>query len=677
MFKSAKIMFAALAAFCTLNTFAVDLFLYDAKDKGKILGFNKNHPDYNSNGMGELAIPEVSEYNLVTPITYIAASAFKDENITSLILPEKLKIIGKAAFENNPIQTLIMPDSITTIQDKAFMNCQLKKVRLSRALKAIAKSTFENNKLKFIYLPKSVTSVNDRAFVNNLLEKAQFTQNIVYIGKSAFENNALTSVVLPQNLVNMMGKAFYKNKITSITFGELLQFIGNYAFSENEIKSVTLPDSLNVIGEGGFAHNQISEIKLPNGFNNISPRTFYDNKLKYMHLNLVEFVGSEAFAKNNICLIKLTSELPEDNEEEIEIKPMVIDSKAFSENPNLGALINEVVDCTTKVDSFLDATYYRIPSELEDDIVDININGTLPTGSFTNAYIEISFDTNGGGDAPDTIKAAKGFPTEILDTLQAEKPGYDFVEWETTSENSFMYEEDEKNYITSPEDTTLKAKWILSIHKADVKNSEFFAFTKSLNLSNVTSKKISKYKANFTQNWEILNIKPEYYQIIIDTVNEGNDIAICRLNHGWNMISVPSGRHRLSNFIPRHNEVQVSIYEHKGNGSYSKIDYKRDVLNVSDGYWVHADFSRESQKYLDYKFVGDFSVPEKNFKIGWNLFGPTQFGNPAPEASDETQISFYWDTQANDYVLKNEGHFKIGCAYWLLKLPEEEPEEEK
>lgn len=669
-----KFTLIALTLCFSAKSFAIDVFLYDSKDKGKILGFNKNHPNYKPGGMGELTIPKVSEYNQITPITQVAAAAFKGEKITSLTLPEKLEIIENAAFQNTPLKTVIMPDSITTIQDNAFSSCQLEKVRISRSVTSIGNNAFADNKLTYLYIPKSVLNISNSAFINNQLTTLQFSKNIINLGKSAFENNRLTSVKLPGSLINIHEKTFYKNNISSVTFGDNLQYIGDYAFAENKIKSLNLPKSLNVIGENGFAHNKISELKLPDGFNNISTRTFYDNELKYVHLNLVEFVGTEAFAKNDLFFIKLTSTLPEDGNS-LKIKPMTIESKAFVENKDLGTVISEVLECTINADSFLTAVYYPIPSEDKDHAVNLNINGKLKPGKYTTGYIDISFDTNGGGDAPATIRTAKGFPTKILKKLKAEKSGYDFVDWTVTSDKSFSYKTDAL-YISTVEDTSLKAKWILSIQKSDVSSSEFFAFTRSLALSNVKSSKISKYKAAFKQNWEILNQVPKYFQIVVNAVNEGNDIAICRLNHGWNMISSPIRRYRVSNFIPRHNKVKVTVYKHNGNGSYSQID-DNDILTVGDGYWVYADFSRESPKYFDYKFVGKFDEPEKTLPLGWSLFGPTQLENTAPPASSKTKISYYWDTLANDYVFKNEGDYKVGSAYWLLKFAEDKSEKEE
>lgn len=300
----------------------------------------------------------------------------------------------------------------------------------------------------------------------------------------------------------------------------------------------------------------------------------------------------------------------------------------------------------------------------------------MPLGKFTNGYINISFDTNGGGDAPATIKAPKGYLTQILDTLKAEKSGYDFLNWVTTSDKSFIKKEGEQEFISAIEDTTLKAEWLLSIQSDDVSTSEFFDFTRSLNLSSVKKSRISLYKASFKQNWEILHLKPDYFQLIVNEVNTGNQIAICRLNQGWNMISTPVRRWRLSNAVPRGNDVRLTIYKHRGNGTYSKID-DDDMLTVGNGYWVYADFSRESRKYLDYKFVGQFNESEKKLPIGWSFFGPTQFGKAAPKASSETQISFYWDTLASEYIIKNDSDFKVGCAYWLLKIAEEKPKEEE
>jgi len=666
---SVKAILILMTSLFSADAFAVRLFSYDVKDKGKILGFNKKHPSYKAGNMGALTIPSVSEYNGVTPIVYIGKNAFKGENLTSLSLPDTLKVIDEAAFQDNRISRLVMPDSISTVNKDAFKNCRMTRLRLSRMLTGVGESAFEKNQLKWLYLPKSVKSVAMNSFADNQLTSVQFTDGISYIGESAFTGNDLRMLRLPGTLTHIADKAFYRNRLISVSFGNRLNYIGKLAFSENQLQTVKLPKSVNVLNESAFAHNKLITVDLPDSLKNISNFAFADNNLQYIRLNLVEFVGREAFARNNLRLVIFSSKKPED--ENVNIKPMVVSSLAFAENAPLGTIINNVAKCSIAADSFPDGKYYQVPSEEDDMVIDLNRKMNLRPGQYTTGYVNLTFNTTGGGAAPKTIRTAVGKPTEILSKLKAERAGYEFVQWQLPVGKGFIFPDDEKLFVCISEDTALQAEWKLSVFKDDTAVSEFYDFTRALGLKSTFKNKIAAYKAQFEQNEDILKLKPNYYQIVVDAVNEGKEIAICRLNHGWNMVSTPVRRWRMDSVIPRQKKIGLTMYRHNGSGSYSRVD-ENDILEIGEGYWVYADFSRESQKYLDYAIKGNFTEPEKKLGLGWTLFGPTRKDYKAPEVSNESQQSCYWKPLEKCYVYKTVSEFKIGAAYWMLNLPKKE-----
>lgn len=99
----------------------------------------------------QVSIGTCTERNIVIPSFYngkyvvaIAEEGFKDSNITSVEIPESIKIIRRSAFENcESLTSIILPESTTYIDNYAFSGCI---------------------KLAEIYVPDSVTWIGPNAF---------------------------------------------------------------------------------------------------------------------------------------------------------------------------------------------------------------------------------------------------------------------------------------------------------------------------------------------------------------------------------------------------------------------------------------------------------------------------------------------------------------------------------
>src|SRR5574344_699206 len=81
------------------------------------------------------------------PVTSIGNFAFKNNNLTNLVIPSSVTSIGEIAFSNNNLTNLVIPSSVTSIGAYAF----------------------ENNNVTNLTIPSSVTSIGAYAFENNLL----------------------------------------------------------------------------------------------------------------------------------------------------------------------------------------------------------------------------------------------------------------------------------------------------------------------------------------------------------------------------------------------------------------------------------------------------------------------------------------------------------------------------
>lgn len=113
---------------------------------------------------GDIVIPET--YNEL-PVTQIAQFAFSEQDITSVVVPASVTVIGTAAFNScTALTSITFEGSLESIGQVAFANCgALAEVVLPNGLTAIQSSTFMGcSALTDITIPASVTAVGDRAF---------------------------------------------------------------------------------------------------------------------------------------------------------------------------------------------------------------------------------------------------------------------------------------------------------------------------------------------------------------------------------------------------------------------------------------------------------------------------------------------------------------------------------
>lgn len=110
-------------------------------------------------------------------------------SLTSVIIPDSVKVIGSSVFELTPITDIIIPDSVESIGESAFLMCQnLKHVKLSESVTEIANDTFAGCiSLNDITIPSNVKTIGDRAFVECAgLKSITVGKNVMEIGKHTF-----------------------------------------------------------------------------------------------------------------------------------------------------------------------------------------------------------------------------------------------------------------------------------------------------------------------------------------------------------------------------------------------------------------------------------------------------------------------------------------------------------
>ena len=138
--------------------------------------------------------------------------------ITSVIIPNTVKIIGKDAFWGNKLTSVTIPNSVTSIGDSAFGNNQLTNIIIPNSVTSIGDSAFSENQLTSVTIPNSVTSIGDWAFGNNQLTSVTIPSSVTSIGNSAFYKSISSNSNLTK-IINKTDKVFDWGTIVNSSSG--------------------------------------------------------------------------------------------------------------------------------------------------------------------------------------------------------------------------------------------------------------------------------------------------------------------------------------------------------------------------------------------------------------------------------------------------------------------------
>ena len=255
------------------------------------------------------------------PVTEIGEGAFRPigmSGITSIYIPDSVKVIGKHAFENcESLVEINIPSGITVINDYTFLRCDrlskitlpdtvteigacafddcdsLTEITLNSGLKTINWGAFECCKnlrkidipegveiidyylfdlctrLKEISIPKSVKDINPLAF-NDCLSLERITVHEDNEHYKSIDGNLYTKdgSTLVHYASGKNDESFYvPSDVTTID-----EFAFEYS---KKLKTISIPDSVKEIKRGAFYHCEALEsIHIPDGVTKIAHDTF-------------------------------------------------------------------------------------------------------------------------------------------------------------------------------------------------------------------------------------------------------------------------------------------------------------------------------------------------------------------------------------------------------------------
>jgi hypothetical protein len=255
----------------------------------------------NDSAVGSIVIPpEIfdSDSNSYL-VTEISVNAFKnDTNITSIVLSDGLKRIGRSAFENSIIEEINIPISVNNIGDSIFKDCaSLRNVNWDSLFGDIPNNTFENCvSLASFLVPSTIYNVGGEAFKGSGITSMVLPDFITKAQASTFENcTSLTSLILPKYLSDIQYKLCKGcTALTSIIIPDFVTTIGSRAFESTGLTSIILPN--NIFSVGGDFYDPGYTFANCTNLTSMTWSTFTRDIAGHMFLNCVNLASITVYS---------------------------------------------------------------------------------------------------------------------------------------------------------------------------------------------------------------------------------------------------------------------------------------------------------------------------------------------------------------------------------------------
>lgn len=207
------------------------------------------------------------------------------ESLTSVTIPDSIKIIHENAFDNTPYKTantsnycftagkvavkavdadnktVVIPNTVKYINPYfSWVTSQsspysLSGVTIGSAVEEIGDYAFYlQADISTLSIPASVTTIGTSAFKG--ARPRTLTIGMANIPNALFEGNTnLSTLTLQSGVTSIGADAFSDCKISSITFPATVTSIGANAFKWNKLTNITIPATVTSIGADAFANN--------------------------------------------------------------------------------------------------------------------------------------------------------------------------------------------------------------------------------------------------------------------------------------------------------------------------------------------------------------------------------------------------------------------------------------
>ena len=143
-------------------------------------------------GSGDITVPDtLGGY----PVVALAPESCNSAGITSLTLPDTIRIIGSHAADGGKVSSVNLPASLEYIGDYVFSGTDFGNLTLPQNLHVINKGAFSGCRIGSLVCPPALRTIGD----------------------SAFEDCGITSITLSEGLTTLGNKALYGCRLSELT----------------------------------------------------------------------------------------------------------------------------------------------------------------------------------------------------------------------------------------------------------------------------------------------------------------------------------------------------------------------------------------------------------------------------------------------------------------------------
>lgn len=210
--------------------------------------------------------------------------------ISTLILPDSVKLVGKGAFRGMSINVAIIGKGVTELGDEAFAQC--------KRLSTVYLGSFDSLNACIAY--SNLQKIGDYAFREcELLESIEMPSSLKTVGSYCFRDSGIfkksSGVVYADKWV-----VDYTQQISSnVTVEEGTVGVANYAFYNcSALNSIIIPSTVKTVGRAAFYDcSSLISVELPATLEVIEDYTFYRcRSLQLFDLPpMLTYIGRSAF----------------------------------------------------------------------------------------------------------------------------------------------------------------------------------------------------------------------------------------------------------------------------------------------------------------------------------------------------------------------------------------------
>lgn len=380
--------------------------------------------------------------------------------LTSITIQEGVSILGQMAFADcDSVISVTIPGSVKTIDPAAFTSCDsLKTVIIEDGVPQISTGMFNNcSMLTEVIIPTSVTLICTTAFKNcSSLTNIKVPDSVTCIEDDAFYCcSSLPEIAIPDS-VTVLGSSVFSGckNLSRVSIGSGIAYIPASTFSGcTALSSVNIPDGITSVKSKAFFYTGIKEISIPYSVQSIGDRAFADCS----DLETIYYPGAriqwDAIEKGdaaipNTAIVFCLKALAYDANGGINAPPP-------QEKDGSAVIISEQIPVRD------DYIFLGWSTNKEGQVVcqpgdSYAFEGDCVLYAVWIKNCTITYDANGGTDAPDAHTQLEGHPFQ-LSTQIPTLNGAIFKGWSTSKDGTVEYAPGDS--CTVNDHTVLYAVW--------------------------------------------------------------------------------------------------------------------------------------------------------------------------------------------------------------------------